>query len=94
MKIPKKKTGHFILSAQTKRENAMDNHISSRALLHRRDVIKNNPRFGEAITEHYRINDAIYKKQPLFYKTMLQESRFNIILSMCCFVFGNQAESV
>lgn len=72
----------------------MDNHISSRALLHRRDVIKNNPRFGEAITEHYRINDAIYKKQPLFYKTMLQESRFNIILSMCCFVFGNQAESV
>ena len=25
---------------------------------------------------------------------MLQESRFNIILSMCCFVFGNQAESV
>ena len=88
MKIPKKKTGHFILSAQTKRENAMDNHISSRALLHRRDVIKNNPRFGEAITEHYRINDAIYKKQPLFYKTMLQESRFNIILSMCCFVLA------
>lgn len=58
----------------------MDNHISSRALLHRRDVIKNNPRFSEAIIEHYRINDAIYKKQPLFYKTMLQESRFNIIL--------------
>ena len=72
----------------------MDNHISSRALLHRRDVIKNNPRFSEAITEHYTINDAIYKKQPLFYKTMLQESRFNIILSMCCFIFGNQAESV
>ncbi|MBW4210766.1 MarR family transcriptional regulator [Enterobacter asburiae] len=72
----------------------MDNHISSRALLHRRDVIKNNPRFGEAILEHYAINDTIYKKQPLFYKTMLQESRFNIILSMCCFIFGNQAESV
>jgi len=63
-------------------------------LLHRRDVIKNNPRFGEAIREHYNINDVIYKKQPLFYKTMLQESRFNIILSMCCFIFGNQAESV
>jgi len=72
----------------------MDNHISSRALLHRRDVIKSNPRFSEAIKEHYAINDAIYKKQPLFYKTMLQESRFNIILSMCCFIFGNQAESV
>lgn len=51
-----------------KRENAMDNHISSRALLHRRDVIKNNPRFGEAITEHYRINDAIYKNNPCFTK--------------------------
>ncbi|EPF6109618.1 MarR family transcriptional regulator [Enterobacter cloacae] len=72
----------------------MDNHISSRALLHRRDVIKNNPRFSEAIIEHYKINDSIYKKQPLFYKTMLQESRFNIILAMCCFIFGNQAESV
>ncbi len=72
----------------------MDNHISSRALLHRRDVIKSNPRFSEAIIEHYTINDTIYKKQPLFYKTMLQESRFNIILAMCCFIFGNQAESV
>jgi DNA-binding MarR family transcriptional regulator len=72
----------------------MDIHISSRALLHRRDVIKNNPRFSEAIKEHYAINDAIYKKQPLFYKTMLQESRFNIVLAMCCFVFGNQASSV
>ena len=72
----------------------MDNHISSRALLHRRDVIKSNPRFGEAILEHYTINDTIYKKQPLFYKTMLQEARFNIILAMCCFIFGNQAESV
>jgi DNA-binding MarR family transcriptional regulator len=72
----------------------MDNHISSRALLHRRDVIKSNPRFSEALKEHDAINDALYKKHPLFYKTMLQESRFNIILSMCCFIFGNQAESV
>ncbi|KNC09353.1 hypothetical protein AC791_11895 [Klebsiella sp. RIT-PI-d] len=72
----------------------MDNHISSSALLHRRDVIKSNPQFDKAILQHYTINDAIYKKQPLFYKTMLQESRLNIILSMCCFIFGNQAESV
>jgi len=57
-------------------------------------VIKNNPRFSEAIKQHFTINDAIYKKQPLFYKTMLQESRFNIVLSMCCFVFGDQASSV
>lgn len=72
----------------------MDKNISSRALLHRRDVIKNNPRFSEAIRQHFAINDSIYKKQPLFYKTMLQEARFNIVLAMCCFVFGNQASSV
>jgi len=72
----------------------MEIHISSKALLCRSNIIKNNPRFNEAIREHFRINDEIYKKQPLFYKTMLQESRFNIILSMCCFVFGNQASSV
>lgn len=72
----------------------MEIHISSKALLCRSNIIKNNPRFNEAIREHFHINDEIYKKQPLFYKTMLQESRFNIILSMCCFVFGNQASSV
>ncbi|MCI1899567.1 MAG: MarR family transcriptional regulator [Enterobacter sp.] len=72
----------------------MDKNISSKALLHRRDVIKNNPRFSEAIRQHFAINDSIYKKQPLFYKTMLQESRFTIVMSMCCFIFGNQAGSV
>ena len=94
MKIPKRRVDTSSIGSFKYEKNAMDNHISSRALLHRRDVIKNNPRFGEAILEHYTINDTIYKKQPLFYKTMLQESRFNIILSMCCFIFGNQAESV
>lgn len=72
----------------------MDIHVSIDALLHRRNFIKKNLRFHEAIKEHFDINDAIYKKQPLFYKVMLQESRFNIVLSMCCFVFGNQASSV
>ncbi len=94
MKIPKRRLDTSSIGSFKYEKNAMDNHISSRALLHRRDVIKSNPRFGEAILEHYTINDTIYKKQPLFYKTMLQESRFNIILSMCCFIFGNQAESV
>lgn len=72
----------------------MDSFISSDALLHRRDIIKNNDNFLQAIKEHYTINDQIYKQQPLFYKTVLQESRFNIVLSVCCFVFGNQASSV
>ena len=69
----------------------METKISPEALLHRRNLIKANPKFKEAIREHYQINDKIYKKQPLFYKVMLQESRFNIALSMCFFVFGNQA---
>lgn len=72
----------------------METKISPEALLHRRNLIKANPKFKEAIREHYQINDKIYKKQPLFYKVMLQESRFNIALSMCCFVFGNQASCI
>lgn len=72
----------------------MDINISREALLRRKDLIKNHPRFQDAIREHYAINDAIYKKQPLFYKVMLQDARFNIVLAMCCFVFGNQASCV
>lgn len=72
----------------------METKISPEALLHRRNLIKDNPNFKAAIREHYQTNDKIYKKQPLFYKIMLQESRFNIMLSMCCFVFGQQASSV
>lgn len=72
----------------------METKISPEALLHRRNLIKANPKFKEAIREHYQINDKIYKKQPLFYKVILQESRFNIALSMCCFVFGNQASCI
>ncbi|MGK8935340.1 MarR family transcriptional regulator [Pluralibacter gergoviae] len=72
----------------------MDSTISPEALLRRRDIIKGNENFLQAIKEHYAINDKIYKQQPLFYKTILQESRFNIVLSICCFVFGNQASCV
>lgn len=66
----------------------------SEALLHRKNIIKDNPKFRAAIREHYQINDKLYKKQPLFYKVMLQESRLNIALSVCCFIFGNQASCV
>jgi DNA-binding MarR family transcriptional regulator len=72
----------------------MDILISSEALLRRRAQIIKHLKFKDAIKEHYAINNAIYKKQPLFYKVMLQESRFNIVLSVCCFVFGHQASSV
>ena len=72
----------------------MDSHISTEALLRRRDVIKGNDNFLPAIKAHYAIQYNIYTQQPLFYKTILQESRFNIVLSICCFVFGNQASSV
>ncbi len=36
----------------------------------------------------------IYHKQPLFYKTMLQESRFNILLATLCFIFGQRIACV
>ncbi len=72
----------------------MDIHISAEALLRRRNQIIKHPKFKSAIKEHFIINHAIYKKQPLFYKAMLQEARFNIVLSVCCFVFGHQASSV
>lgn len=72
----------------------MDNHISPQALVCRKDIIKHNENFLDAIKEHYLINVEIYKKQPLFYKTILQESRFNTVLSMCCFIFGGQVDSV
>lgn len=72
----------------------METPISSAALLRCRKSIQRHPRFIDAIREHYFINDRLYKKQPLFYKVMLQESRLNIVLSMCCFVFGHQASSI
>lgn len=72
----------------------MDSSISPAALLRRRDIIKKDDNFLKAVQEHYSTNDKIYKQQPLFYKTILQESRFNIVLSMCCFVLGDQASSV
>lgn len=72
----------------------METTILPEALLHRRNIIKNNPKFKAAIRKHFQINDEIYKKQPLFYKVMLQESRFNIVLSMCCYVFGKQASCI
>ena len=72
----------------------MDSYISPKTLAYRRDIIKRNDNFLPAIKKHYLINDELYKKQPLFFKTILQESRFNIVLAMCCFIFGNQATSV
>ncbi len=42
----------------------MDNHISSGPCYIEGMLAKNNPRFSEAIIEHYKINDSIYKNNP------------------------------
>lgn len=72
----------------------MENHVSYETLMQRRDFIKRNKNFSRAITEHYIANEVIYEKQPLFYKTILQESRTNIILSVCCLIYGQKSTSV
>lgn len=63
-------------------------------LYFRRELIKDNPRFEEAIQEHYYINETIYKSHPLFYKAILQETRFNTVLAMCCLFFGKKINSI
>jgi len=72
----------------------MKKKVTSESLFHQGNIIKNNPKFKAAIREHYQINYGIYRERPLFYKVILQESRFNIVFSMCCFVFGNEASCV
>lgn len=72
----------------------MNPNPTYKTLAHNRDLIKRNPRLRSAIDEHYKINENIYDKQPLFYKTILQEPRFNIVLSVCCLIFGAQATQV
>ncbi len=63
-------------------------------LRQRCDQIKALPNFHSAISLHYQINQEVYRKQPLFYKIILQETRFNIVLATCCLIYGHQASSI
>ncbi|WNJ77427.1 hypothetical protein RJE46_12305 [Cedecea neteri] len=52
--------------------------------------VKKHPRFREAIQHHYDHLLITYKKQPLFYKTILQSSRFHVVLALLCFHYGDR----
>lgn len=58
------------------------------------EQVKALPGFHNAIHLHYQLNQEIYRQQPLFYKTILQETRFNIVLATCCLIYGHQATSI
>ncbi len=68
-------------------------HLKEKLRL-RCEQVKALPNFYEAISLHHQINKEIYRKQPLFYKVILQETRFNIVLAACCLVYGHQASSI
>jgi hypothetical protein len=50
--------------------------------------------FHQAALNHCDIMVGLYKTNPFFYKFAFRESRFCVILALCCFVFGNQVTSL
>ncbi len=68
--------------------------ISSELLSRYSTRLLKNPLFTRALLQHCDLMYDLYRRQPLFYKMMFRDSRFNSILSVCCFVFGNQASSL
>lgn len=52
--------------------------------------LKKHPCFREAIQHHYDSLLITYKKQPLFYKTILQSSRFHVVLALLCFHYSDR----
>ncbi|VEB97434.1 Uncharacterised protein [Cedecea lapagei] len=52
--------------------------------------INTHPCFREAMQHHYDSLMVTYKKQPLFYKTILQSSRFHVVLALLCFHYSDR----
>ncbi|MCK7301398.1 MULTISPECIES: MarR family transcriptional regulator [Enterobacter cloacae complex] len=57
-------------------------------------TIRNRKTFFNAIEEFYENDKALLKLQPAFFKHILNESRFNIILMTCCFIFSGSIKSI
>ncbi len=72
----------------------MDIQKRTELLFRQCEQLKSMPGFYDAIALHYQLNLDSYKLQPLFYKIILQESRFNIVLAICCVIFGQTIHSV
>lgn len=72
----------------------MDIQKRTEQLLRRCEKFKSMNGFYDAVALHYQLNLDTYKLQPLFYKIILQESRFHIVLALCCVIFGQKTHSV
>ncbi|MFG1173169.1 hypothetical protein AAFN90_06150 [Erwiniaceae bacterium CAU 1747] len=56
--------------------------------------IKRNAKFISAIECFYKLNSDLRHIQPSFYKYISNESRFNIVLIACCFIFTHRLHSI
>ncbi len=56
--------------------------------------IKKSGAFFGAIEDFYKSDKSLTKEQPVFFKHILNESRFNIILMTCCFIFSGSLTSI
>ncbi len=72
----------------------MDIKKRTELLFRQCEQLKSMPGFYDAVALHYQLSLDSYKLQPLFYKIILQESRFNIVLAICCVIFGQKIHSV
>ncbi|HEY3986703.1 hypothetical protein [Cedecea sp.] len=68
----------------------MTQHLLQDTIARYSQQIKKHPRFREAIQHHYDSLLITYKKQPLFYKTILQSSRFHVVLALLCFHYSDR----
>ncbi|WP_225084780.1 MarR family transcriptional regulator [Pectobacterium colocasium] len=69
------------------------NEIEEIILLNSKSIRKNK-NFFSAVSELYKNDSEQRINQPTFYKYVLNESRFNIILITCCFIFTQRISSL
>ncbi|NMD82219.1 MULTISPECIES: MarR family transcriptional regulator [Klebsiella] len=72
----------------------MSAEIIKQAIISNALTIKSRKNFFYAIEEFYQNDKALLKLQPAFFKYILNESRFNIILMTCCFIFNGSVTSI
>lgn len=72
----------------------MSSELIKKAIISNSLTIKDRKTFFNAIEEFYEKDKALLKLQPAFFKHILNESRFNIILMTCCLIFSGTIKSI
>lgn len=72
----------------------MSAELIKQAIIANAHIIKERKTFFYAIEEFYKNDSALLKIQPAFFKYILNESRFNIILMTCCLIFSHSVTSI